>query len=101
MDRRPELGQLLRKILGSSNVYFQPPGTVKMGYPAIKYERTSMDTDYADDTVYRRRIRYSITVIDSDPDSEITTRVSMLPYCKFDRHYVQDNLNHDVFEILY
>ena len=42
-----------------------------------------------------------VTVIDSDPDSKIVNRVSMLPYCYFDRHYVQDNLNHDVFEIYF
>ena len=47
------------------------------------------------------RIRYMVTVIDSDPDSKIVNRVSMLPYCYFDRHYVQDNLNHDVFEIYF
>lgn len=101
MDRRPELGQLLREVLGSDHVYFQPPSTVTMEYPAIRYERVSMDIDHADNSVYRRRMRYKITVIDSDPDSPIVNRLSMLSLCTFDRHYVQDNLNHDVFEIFY
>ena len=60
-----------------------------------------MAVKHADNGNYNRRIRYTVTVIDSDPDSEIVNRVSMLPYCYFDRHYVQDNLNHDVFEIYF
>lgn len=101
MDQRPDLGQIFREILGTGNVYFQPPGNVKMAYPAIKYERSEMEVKHADNGVYNRRIRYTVTVIDSDPDSEIVDRVSMLPLCLFERHYVQDNLNHDVFEIYF
>lgn len=99
MDRRAELGKIFREILGNGNVYFQPPSNTQMRYPAIRYERSEMAIKHADNDNYNRRIRYTVTVIDSDPDSEIVNRVSMLPYCYFDRHYVQDNLNHDVFEI--
>ena len=99
MDRRAELGKIFREILGNGNVYFQPPSNTQMRYPAIRYERSEMAVKHADNGSYNRRIRYMVTVIDSDPDSEIVNRVSMLPYCYFDRHYVQDNLNHDVFEI--
>lgn len=99
MDRRAELGKIFREILGNGNVYFQPPSNTQMRYPAIQYERSGMAVKHADNGNYNRRIRYTVTVIDSDPDSEIVNRVSMLPYCYFDRHYVQDNLNHDVFEI--
>lgn len=101
MDRRPELGKIFREILGTGNVYFQPPGNVRMSYPAIKYQRIEMEFKHADDGVYNLRVRYMVTVIDSDPDSEIVKRISMLPLCRFERHYVQDNLNHDVFEIYY
>ena len=72
-----------------------------MRYPAIRYERSEMAVKHADNGTYNRRIRYMVTVIDSNPDSEIVNRVSMLPYCYFDRHYAQDNLNHDVFEIYF
>lgn len=101
MDRRAELGKIFREILGNGNVYFQPPSNTQMRYPAIRYERSEMAIKHADNVNYNRRIRYTVTVIDSDPDSEIVNRVSMLPYCYFDRHYVQDNLNHDVFEIYF
>lgn len=101
MDRRPELGQLLRKLLRSDNVYFQPPSNVQMKYPAIRYERSNMEITHADNAPYKYCVRYTVTIIDADPDSEIVKRVSMLPLCSYDRHYVQDNLNHDVFEIYY
>ena len=101
MDRRAELGKIFREILGNGNVYFQPPGNTQMRYPAIRYERSEMAIKHADNGNYNRQIRYMVTVIDSNPDSEIVNRVSMLPYCYFDRHYVQDNLNHDVFEIYF
>lgn len=101
MDRRAELGKIFREILGNGNVYFQPPSNTQMRYPAIRYERSEMAVKHADNGLYNRRIRYMVTVIDSDPDSEIVNRVSMLPYCYFDRHYAQDNLNHDVFEIYF
>ena len=101
MDRRAELGKIFREILGNGNVYFQPPSNTQMRYPAIRYERSEMAVKQADNGNYNRRIRYMVTVIDSNPDSEIVNRVSMLPYCYFDRHYAQDNLNHDVFEIYF
>ena len=101
MDKRSELGQIFREILGSGNVYFQPPSNIQMKYPAIRYERSDMETKHADNGVYNRRVRYTVTVIDHDPDSQIVSRVSMLPLCRFERHYAQDNLNHDVFEIYY
>ena len=101
MDRRAELGKIFREILGSGNVYFQPPGSTQMKYPAIRYERSDMEIKHADNGNYNRRVRYTVTVIDSNPDSDIVNQVSMLPLCRFERHYEQDNLNHDVFEIYF
>lgn len=101
MDRRPNLHTQLVNLLGSRNVYFQPPPSVQMRYPAIVYSRSDIDTKYANNAVYTNDIAYQIIVIDNDPDSEIVMRVANLPKCRFDRHYVSDNLNHDVFTIYY
>ena len=101
MDRRADLGKIFREILGTGNVYFQPPGSTQMKYPAIRYERSDMEIKHADNGSYNRRVRYTVTVIDSNPDSDIVNQVSMLPLCRFERHYAQDNLNHDVFEIYF
>ena len=97
---RIELQALLEKLLGSRNVYFQPPESVKLKYPGIVYEISGIQTDLADNRIYRSRKRYAVTVIDKDPDSEIPDKLQDLDYCDFDRHFTVDNLNHDVF-ILY
>ena len=35
---RLELHALLVELLGSTNVYYEPPETLKMSYPAIRYQ---------------------------------------------------------------
>ncbi len=101
MDRRRLLHESLCNVLGSSNVYFQPPESVKMKYPAVVYQRTRIRNGYADDGVYLSNKAYEITVIDTDPEGKIAEKISLLPKCRFDRHFVSDNLYHDVFTIIY
>lgn len=101
MNSRLKLHELLCEALGSRQVYFQPPETVKMKYPAIVYSRNNISNRHANDDVYMQSLSYSITVIDKNPDSDIVDKVSLLPRCRFDRHYTSDNLNHDTFTIYY
>ena len=97
MPSRLELQTLFENILGSRNVYFQPPESVKMKYPAIVYGLEDIKNTFANDRVYLSKRKYLITVIDEDPDSEIVEKISQLPTCRFNRHFESDNLNHDVF----
>lgn len=101
MKNRLELQGLLEELLGTRNVYFQPPASVKMKYPAIVYSLNNIRNEFANNKPYRQGIGYSLTVIDKNPDSEIVQRVSRLPMCSFNRQYVFDNLNHSVFTIYY
>lgn len=83
-------------------VYFQPPESVKMKYPCIVYERTSADIKYADNLAYNYTKAYQVTIIDLDPDSEYVDKLfTAFPMTRFVRHFVSDNLNHDVFIIYY
>lgn len=100
-SRRIQLQRLLEDILGSKNVYFQPPETIKMKYPAIVYSRSDIRNTYAGNFVYRQDYAYQVTVIDSNPDSEIVKKISKLPLCSFSSHFVADGLNHDVFTLFY
>lgn len=99
MHNRLDLHEMLCDILGSRNVYYSPPASVKMSYPAIVYTRSDIGNTHADDSVYKQTHSYSVTIIDGNPDSDIVERMSRVPKCKFDRHYVSDNLNHDTFTI--
>lgn len=96
-----DLQTLLEGLLGSENVYFQPPSSRQMSYPAIRYSRSDIDTKSADDTAYSQTYAYEVIVIDEDPDSLFVGKVSKLPMCRFQNHYVANNLNHDVFKLYF
>ena len=101
MAQRLDLQKLLVDLLGSPNVYFQPPPSLKMNYPAIVYNRDSIRTAFADNKPYKHKKRYQVTVIDPDPDSKIHERVAKLPMCSYERWFATDNLNHDVFNLYF
>jgi len=101
MDLRLELHEILVNLLGSNNVYFQPPSSIRMSYPCIVYSRNKKDEKFADDILYSGKFAYAVTVIDSNPDSEIPNRVAKLPLTSFVNHFTLDNLNHDVYNIYY
>ena len=101
MAPRLELQAALELILGSSNVYFQPPANVQMQYPCIVYKRDSADTKFAGNQAYRKTKRYQVTAIDRNPDSETPDKLASLPLCTFNRFFVSGGLNHDVFNLYF
>ena len=101
MDRRLELQALLESVLGSKNVYFHPPESVKLVYPCIVYKLSRYGINYASNKPYIIGKHYAVTIIDRSPVSEIPDKVSRLMCCAFDRHYTADNLNHWAFNIYF
>lgn len=101
MAPRLDLHDVLKTILETDQVYFQPPTNVHMEYPCIVYHRDYELINHADDIPYKHMKRYLVTVIDKDPDSTIPDKVRDLPMCSYDRFYTADNLNHDVFKIFF
>lgn len=101
MASRLSLHQKLKALQETVKVYFQPPETVKMTYPCIKYELDGEDAKFANNKLHIRTKRYTVTVIDPDPDSLIPDKVGVLPMCKFNRKYTKDNLNHFVYILYY
>ena len=101
MGQRVDLHELLVAALGSRNVYFQPPEGFKLVYPCIVYTREKIDSYFATNKPYMHYNRYSITVIDRDPESEIPRKIAEFPMCVHDRYFALDNLHHDVFTLYY
>ena len=101
MANRSDLQTLFESILGSRNVYYDPPESVKMQYDAIRYSRKKIDNRFANNNVYKQDNAYEVIVIYRNPDSDIPIKISKLPMCSHDRHYVADNLHHDVFTLYY
>lgn len=94
-----ELQAKFEELLGSKNVYYNPPASKKMSYDAIVYTRSNFNNVFADDSVYKQMREYTVTVITEDPDAEIISSISHLPRCSFNRSFVSDNLNHNVFRL--
>lgn len=102
LTRRLQLHQILQNLLPEGKkAYFQPPENVKMEYPCIVYSRDFVKTEYANNGPYKHKTRYQVTIIDSDPDSEIPRKVAELELSAFNRAYVSANLNHDVYNVYF
>lgn len=101
MADRLELHSVLQELLGSSNVYYQPPESIKMQYDAIRYSKKTIESKYANDRKYSMMDCYDVTVISRLPDNPVIKKLLSLPYCSYDRHYIADNLHHDVLTIYY
>lgn len=83
-------------------VHFQPPPGVFLTYPCILYNLADIHTKKANDKNYIAIKRYSLTIIDINPDSplvEIATE--KLPMNSFDRTFYTDGLNHWVYTFYY
>lgn len=98
-ERRYELNSRLEEILGSSNVYYQPPENLKLRYPCIIYDWDGQNDKFANNGNYNSIRRYSIMVVEKEPDSDIPDKVAQLPLCSFNRRYINDNLYHTVYSI--
>ena len=98
MDRL-EFHQKLCDILGSNHVYFQPPSSMKIEYPAIIYKLDNVRTRKADNDLYLSHKCITVTVVHKDPDNDVYMRLLKLPMSSFDTSYQKDNLNHYVLSI--
>lgn len=99
---RELLHEKLKSILGSSNVYFQPPSNIQIKYPAIIYGVNSINTISADNQPYVQHTSYNVVVVDQKPNSVIADKISKLPMCRLNSSpYVSNNLNHFPFTLFY
>ena len=101
MAQRTQLHSLLKTILGTDKVYFQPPSTIKIVHPCIIYKLEDMDISFANNKPYKNMKQYMITVIDSNPDSLIPDKIAALPLVSFDRFFTANNLNHYVYKLFF
>lgn len=96
---RLDFQALLKTV--TPNVYFQQPSNTNMVYPAIVYSIKDMDDKNANNHIYRSSTVYDVTVIDANPDSPIVAAIRGWNYCKYDRQFVVNGLNHTTFVIYY
>lgn len=100
MKTRLELHEKLVDVLGSSQVYFQPPTNVSMKYPAIVYELNGETTKRANNKRYIVYDSYTITHIYKSLKNDLREKIlEAFPYVDYDRRLVSDGLYQDVFTI--
>lgn len=102
MGRRLKLQTELEELLGTRNVYFQPPESKKLQYDCIIYSRSNIASEKANNKNYINTDRYDVMFLSRDPDSEMPYKIlNHFEYCTYGRHYVADNIYHDVFTLYY
>lgn len=100
MSDRLDLQAKFESILGSRNVYFQPPTSVSMHYPAIRYELKDFRTKSANNSSsYITSTGYECTLIMKEPDTKYLQEIFKIPHCRFGRYYRAENLHHYTFTI--
>lgn len=105
MGTRLDLQMKLEELLGCRHVYYQPPDSgvcaVKMEYPAIRYSKSKIDVQRANNSVYKKDYRYDLIVISRTPDHPVIEKLLELPYCSYGKHYIADNLHHDTLKLYF
>ena len=101
MASRLNLHTILLKVIGNENVYFDPPSNMLLSYPCIKYNREKIDVKRADNTVYIKRNKYSISVIGTRDTDKAVSELLCLPYCTYNREYTVGGLTHTVLTIFF
>jgi hypothetical protein len=85
----------------SKHVSFQPDEESKLKYPHIVYSRDPAYKLHADNSTYRRKDKYVVTYIDREPDSLVFDALEERPQCSHKASFVEDGLNHSVFDLYY
>lgn len=83
----------------SEHVSFQPDEKSQIKYPHIVYIRDPAYTVKADNITFLRRDKYVMTYIDRKPDSLVFDELEKRPYCSHRASFVEDGLNHSVFDL--
>lgn len=106
MASRLSLHEDLKTLLGSNNVYYQPPESLKIKYPCFIYRLSAANVHAADNNIYLYNRQYQLTYITKDPDSELIDEIPKyfarkFKGCRMSAHFTSDNLNHYNYTIHY
>lgn len=101
MGTRLELQDILESLLGSRNVYYNPPATISMNYDCIRYSLGGIQSTHANNKKYSNMKRYEGIVISKKSDPEVVEKILNLPYTSLGTPYKANNLNHYPFAIYF
>lgn len=102
MASRLQLQSEFEELLGSTNVYYQPPSNSSIKYPCIIYELSSTDTIPADNKKYVKTNRYHVKHIYKSLDNELKNAIlDKFMMISHDNRMKVDGLYNDDFTLYY
>lgn len=102
MGQRLDLQSDLEVLMEGNMVKFQPPPKDRLAYPCIVYNLNNGLTRFAGNMPYTFTRRYSLTLIDRNPDSIFVERLAMsFPMITLDRTFTTEGLHHWVYTLYY
>ena len=106
MANRADLDRELRTLLGSNNVYFQPPESTKLKFDCFVYRLSGANVVSADNDIYLYNREYALTFITKNPDNPLIDEIpkyfaKKLKICRLNSYFTSDNLNHYNYTISY
>lgn len=100
MGQRLDLQSDLEDLMEGNMVKFQPPPKYHLTYPCLLYDLNSGVTKFAENMPYTFTRRYSLTLIDRNPDSIFVEKLAMaFPMITMDRSFTTQGLHHFVFTL--
>ena len=100
-QNRVKLHHMLEDILGSKNVYYDPPESFKLKYPCIVYYLDGFNDLPADNQTYIRMRRYNMTYITTDSEDPIAEKLADIRYCTLSRPFAVSDLFHFAYVLYY
>lgn len=101
-SRRLILQHKLVALLGSSNVYFQPPKSTMLKFPCIVYQRVGTHTLRADNRIYKKTPNYLVTYITKNPDDPLIDSIlDEFEYISASKPFISDNLYHNPYNLYF
>lgn len=96
MTNRLTLQNKLEEILGSRNVYYNPPESQKMNFPCIVYNMTNIQPIHADNKTYLDYTTYKLIHVSKQADSPVIRTILDIPMTRFSTKYVKNGFYHTV-----
>ena len=100
MLKRVDIQEKFKFLLGSNNVYYQPPANLRMKYPAIVYSLDGLDVKRFDNTRLINKNCFSVThIYRNESENLVETMLKNFEYISFDNRSIVDGIYNDHYTI--
>jgi len=102
-DIRLYLHSLLETHFPSLDLYYRPPGNLKLNRPCIVYEPKAVEPSYSNNESYVVGTRFQLTVLSDLPGYDNTKNIFGLSnhgcVISSNQSYVSSDIVHDIFTV--